>query len=323
MKSTREHHSPELWVLTTYFNFSGFENRRTNYRLFRQNLAAPLLTVELSANNDFVLSRDDADILVLCPVGGVMWQKERLLNHGLKFLPASCRYVAWIDCDVLFGDENWTQQAIAALSHSPLVQLFSTLVHAPADKPVCAFQTSPDWMTQPSVGADVNGGKTYEECIQSVMLRSAGTPSPGMAWAARRELLEKHGWFDVSIVGGGDTALVSAAYGKPEVAMKLHLMNPHQRMAYQAWAGPFHRSVQGNVGNLPGTILHLWHGDVKDRKPGERHVGLGSFAFDPTRDIEIGAGGAWRWASDKPALHSYIRNYFETRYEDGRPAVRT
>lgn len=312
--------SSAIWIVTTYFNFTGYQQRLANYRAFRERVAAPLLTIELSADDEFALHDDDADILVRCARGDVMWQKERLLNHGLLHLPPACRYVLWMDCDLLFENENWPQDVAVALEETPLLQPFSSVLHVPTSVIPRDFSTSSDWMTQPSVAAAVWSGTSFETCIEQVMRRSAGTVSPGMAWAARRELLQKHGLFDASIIGGGDTALACAAFGRPELAVQLHHMNDWQRSAYLNWAHAFYQDVKGNVGHVPGRIMHLWHGAMEDRKPGQRHSGLLPHDFDPARDIAIGESGAWRWASHKPALHGYLKDYFASRYEDGRSA---
>ena len=34
-------------------------------------------------------------------------------------------------------------------------------------------------------------------------------------------------------------------------------------------------------------------------------------------DIAIAETGCWRWATDKPDLHRYVRDYFAARKEDG------
>ena len=79
-----------------------------------------------------MLGQDDADILVRCAHGDVMWQKERLLNHGLSHLPPTCRYVVWMDCDLLFENENWPEEVVAGLKKAPLLQPFGSVLHAPA-----------------------------------------------------------------------------------------------------------------------------------------------------------------------------------------------
>src|SRR5688572_16303245 len=100
-----------LWAITTYFNPTGSRRRLANYRAFRASLAAPLLTVEWAPDGRFELADGDADMLVQLNGGNTMWQKERLLNVGIARLPASCHYVAWLDCDIVFDSDAWASEA--------------------------------------------------------------------------------------------------------------------------------------------------------------------------------------------------------------------
>ena len=304
--------------MTTYFNFASYKRRLANYRLFRKHIRAPLLTVELAARGEFVLNGEDADILIQSSDGDVMWQKERLLNHGLSRLPENCRYVAWVDGDLLFEDPEWIERAIEELQRVPLLQPFSQVIHASRQAQVTGFEFNDGWIAQSAMGAALAQGGSFENYMRAVMRRAAGTPASGMAWVARRELLERHGWFDASIIGGGDTALVCAALGRPEMVAELHHHNARQRKYYEVWARPFYKEVQGRVSHISGTILHLWHGELPDRLPQERHQGLREYEFDPAVDITIGKDGPWRWATEKPALHRYLQRYFAARLEDGR-----
>lgn len=43
-------------------------------------------------------------------------QKERLLNLAASWLPASCEYVGWFDCDFLFDNANWGRNLVSVLS---------------------------------------------------------------------------------------------------------------------------------------------------------------------------------------------------------------
>ena len=117
-----------LWAITAYFNSAGLASRRQNYSRFRRHIAVPLLTVELAFGDaPFVLGADDAEILVQIRGGDVMWQKERLFDLALARLPASCRHVAWIDCDLVFARSDWPDLAIRALETRRFVQLFETV----------------------------------------------------------------------------------------------------------------------------------------------------------------------------------------------------
>ena len=111
--------------------------------------------------------------------------------------------------------------------------------------------------------------------------------------------------------------MVNAALGRPEDAIDYLQMNPSWKEHYLAWAAAHFRAVQGRIGCLDGGLVHLWHGDLTRRRDLERHREFREFVFDPGRDITVGSPGCWRWNSDKPEMHSYVKRYFESRGEDG------
>ena len=117
-----------LYAVTTYFNSAKYHTKLLNYRLFRNRLAVPLITVELSFDGEFELVPTDADVMVQLHGGAVLWQKERLLNIALQHLPKDCDAVAWIDNDVLFANDSWVTQAQHKLQQYQMVQLFSRSV---------------------------------------------------------------------------------------------------------------------------------------------------------------------------------------------------
>src|SRR5215471_14570554 len=100
-----------MWAMTSYYNPVRYKRRLSNYRIFRENLGVPLITVELSFNGQFELTEEQADILIQISGGAVLWQKERLLNVALQAVPSSCNKVAWLDCDILFDTPNWIEAA--------------------------------------------------------------------------------------------------------------------------------------------------------------------------------------------------------------------
>src|SRR5580658_2870882 len=114
-----------LWGVTAYFNPAGYRSRLDNYRSFRKRLKTPLIAVEMSPTGHFELRRDDAEIVVQLAGGDVLWQKERLLNVALRHLPTDCDIVAWLDCDVIFADDEWPARTRVALDSYRMVQLFS------------------------------------------------------------------------------------------------------------------------------------------------------------------------------------------------------
>ena len=308
-----------LWAITSYFNPAGYKSRLANYRRFRKHLAAPLLAVELSFTGSFELEPGDADILVQLTGGDVLWQKERLLNVALHHMPNDCDIIAWVDCDVLFSNDQWPQQARDALNTFALIQLFSERWHLARDARLDSSGWSPIESRRQAIGHAIASGwlKPAELAVGGGSFRR-GPLSTGLAWAARRTLLDRHGLYDARIVGGGDAAMIWAALGRPDHSVIAQAMTGHAVEHYLAWAEPFFTDVGGRVGHLEGPVFHLWHGSYEDRRHKQRQRNLAALGFNPFTDIALEGSGCWRWNSEKPDLHEYVRNYFAARNEDGR-----
>jgi hypothetical protein len=305
----------EIWAITSYFNPMHWRRRSANFQIFRQHLQFPLIAVELGYGDGFDLKSDDAEILLQLTGGDIMWQKERLLNLALEALPKSCSSVVWIDCDVIFQRTDLAEQIARQLERAPLVQLFSRVHDL---EPDAALE---DWHTRAaiprqSIPFKLAQGMSAADCLGKHHTGQLGVRSPGHAWAVRKELIAKHGFYDSGIIGGGDEAIACAAYGVFEEVVRLEYMNQRQVDRYLAWAEPFHQSVQGNVSIVEGDLLHLWHGEPANRQWFQRHSGLQPYQFDPFIDIAHSETGCWRWNTAKSALHEYVRDYLFSRQED-------
>ena len=306
-----------LWAITSYFNPMRYRRRLQNFRIFRERLNVPLVAVEWTHGSEFELREGDADILVQLRGGAILWQKERLLNLALRALPSHCRKVAWLDCDIIFGAPGWAESASRLLDRFAIIQLFQH-THNLASH----WTPAKDCMTEVestrlSSTFSISSGMPAARCIAHSFDTREGMGANGHAWAARRELLQQHGFYDACIVGGGDRAMICAAYRCFDGLMQRHYMNKHQQDRYVGWAKPFYESIRGEIGHLEGDIFHLWHGDVRDRRSRGRHEGLQRFEFDPLTDIAIGTNGSWRWNTEKREMHDYVRAYFASRREDG------
>ena len=327
-----------LWAITSYFNPIGYARRRANYAEFRRRLTVPLITVELAYDGRFDLPDDAAEILIRIPGKDVIWQKERLLNLALRLLPAHCDRVAWLDCDIVFEDPDWGARSCEALERFQLIQPFERAYERPpdagsdwrpgtderaarrTDEPA-ACSTAPPPKTSFGYAFSVDP-IAATELLQSET-RIAFNCTSGMAWVARRELLEPAGFYDACVSGGGDRANLAAFLGLPEMAIRRIMMNPTWASHYLAWAAGLKTVPTSALGYLRSTVTHLWHGDLKDRQYTQRHLEFARFDFDPGQDVAIDEHGCWRWNSRKPTMHSQVARYLEQRHEDGPPADRT
>jgi len=304
-----------FWAITSFFNPMGAERRLANYRAFRQALDLPLLTVEWSwaQGKGLCLNADDAEILIQISGTDLLWQKERLLNVAIKALPKNCRYVAWVDCDVIFENPRWHECAAAQLQVYPLVQPYDTCINL-----------GPDGQPLPpgKVGGQVKrslANHTVRASISNALRHEFRGMSIGCghAWAGRTELLREHTLYDACVIGSGDRAIFCAAIGRFDDVAAYMRMNSQRLSHYKKWAVPFYADVDGHIDSVYGQLRHLWHGSIIDRKYEDRHIAFEAYDFDPVRDTTIHREGYWQWATHKPEMHAFLVDYFVNRNEDG------
>jgi hypothetical protein len=309
--------SASVWVVSSYYNPARYRRRKYNFDIFRQQIGLPLLVVEMSTADSFELSADDADIIVRVSNGGELWQKERLLNIAIARLPPEAEIVAWVDCDVIFGDAGWHQQLDERTRDGALVQCFSDLLDLPETwKPSVDrldFDCTP---TGYSIVEIMKNEPDAEDFVPNTT-RGFRHSLCGLAWACRRDHILKYGLYDAMIVGSGDRALAFAAVGRFEEAIQATKMTRRRAAHYLPWAKSFHAASNG-VANIPGRLFHLWHGQISDRRYLERHQILGKMKFDPTKDLAKNDDGAWIWtAGASEEVKQFLREYFANRAEDG------
>jgi len=295
-----------LWLITTYFNPLGWRSRRDNYHTFRRHLDARLLTVSWSPEGNHELEEGDADILIRVDGGDLMWQKERLINIGLAHLPDDCDLVGWVDCDILFQEPSWQQQAIALLRAHQVIQA---------------------WCTAEDPNRQILDHLQMREALtkEGQYSPQSDEHSAGLAWAAQRTWLEAMGGLpDRAIIGGGARDLACALLGCWEAyaaSMQRRGLGRYCSEQSRQWAQKAQSSAP-HLGCLDGTILHLHHGDLVDRSYLQRQFDLLRTGFLPDGHLERDLAGAWRFNDAAPAqTRQLMAGYFRSRREDGTEAA--
>ena len=302
-----------MWAITSYYNPVRYKRRLANYKIFRAHLQVPLVTVELSFDGDFELTKGDADILIQISGGAVVWQKERLLNVAMRSVPPDVDNIAWIDCDVVLTRSDWTEEATWQLGQFNVVQLFSAATNLNAEDDGWNIEGHSAHSSVPGVVSFFN--ETGR--IQLDKKPSGHIYRLGLAWAAKKAILHHHGFYDAAIAGAGDRSLVNALYGQFEDLIRIQNFNAAWREHYLRWARPFHTSVAKRISCVPGHLYHLWHGDIENRGRLNRYNRLAHLNFDPNMDVVIGNNQAWHWARPRPDLEKFFANFFIDRAEDG------
>jgi hypothetical protein len=313
----------EFWGIATFFNPANYANKRSNFLFFaarirRQGLR--LLVIELlfdGQNTTLPTGIGDSHIILRSTT--VLWHKERLLNIGLAALPSECKTVAWLDGDVLFAHDDWISKAHQELETSHIIQLFKTawFLPPPASPNQTLSQTT-GWLSDAKRRSTVGAASSFVSGDTEKILKGRG--HPGLAWAAKRDVLEHVGFYDRLILGGADTVMTFALFGFFELDSVRERFQTWWSAAHFSdvisWAATLRSTVDQRVGYISETIYHLWHGNKANRQYETRQFLLRDCDFDPLNDIRTDEHGCWAWNSDKPDLHEGVRRYFQTRQED-------
>lgn len=299
-----------FWCITTFFNPAKYQAPLKNYYTFKENLARQnvnLLTIELAFNNDpFMIVPDKNTVQVRG--NSIMWQKERLINHGLSLLPNDCDKFAWLDCDVLFSTDMWADMASDALDQHDVIQLYKRIFYLPQGHR--EYKGCHTTMLQGLVWQKI----IHKDWLERRKKKELPFSAPGFAWAAKRSAFSDIGIYDKNIVGSGDTFLVDCYFESWDIhgyakkftdAMKTDMMQWKEKLDQKNLS----------IGYIPVDIYHLYHGSLKNRRYMDRHEAILQNSYDPATDIEL-QDGVYEWSSDKVPMHETIRNYFWARNED-------
>jgi hypothetical protein len=309
-----------FWCITTHFNPARSKSRLENYGIFEEALRrqrANLLTVEL-AFEDHPFQLPAAETTLRLRGRSMLWQKERMLNWAMTRLPAECRYFAWLDADILLGNDDWIEMAVSQLQKVHAVHLFEKIVYLPPGHKTTRLRFEPVWQNNLGYGVYKHGiawqAKAYPDWLELRRRGQLHYSVPGGAWAARRDVIANIGLYDRHVLGGNDTIFADALLG----AWGIHgyLTNSGDRLRRDAliWGQTLART-NPTYSYLPQDAFHLFHGSLDDRQYVRRDQLLLDHDFDPQADIRRD-GDVFEWTSNKPRLHAAVADYFSSRKED-------
>lgn len=315
----------ELWGIIAIFNPAGYKNKFRNLEFVVERLRSQgvkLLIVELAFNDaDFEIPEGFCDRVERRRTKGVLWQKERLLNIGLKRLPPSCDKVAWLDGDVILENDEWVAETARLLETYIVVQPFDTACWLPEgmregpDQSFFGFGNH-EKQSMAGMGYAMSRAREKREALESYFKHG----HTGFAWAARRSLLDKHGFYDCQILGNADFVIGHAMYGNVDFwegrNWQCLRLSEQLQSHIKEWSEELYEDVRDSVYYVPGRCLHLWHGDQTDRQYDERLLVLKECQFDPEKDLVLDENDCWMWNSDKPTLHQWAADYFRARKEE-------
>lgn len=329
-----------LWVVTAVSNPVRYKTRYALYKRFREHvtreLRINLITVEAAfGDRDHQLTEDGTDEVVVARTecNGVrtvdvrvrnasqVWLKENLWNVGARQLPDDCRYVMFADADLQFVNPHFATELVHALQEYRVVQPFETVADLGPEGQIMDVHRSFgwchangwEWRPKP----DGKGGYNCKRPDHVNRHAGFGTPwHPGYALAMRRDVLDRLPLLETGVLGAGDHHALAALIGKAELSYPAQI-HPEYKRQVLAWQARATEVVKGDLGFVPGTILHHFHGSKTNRRYVSRWEILVKNAYDPTRDVYRNAQGVLELEDYNPALRDGIRAYFRQRNEDG------
>jgi hypothetical protein len=243
-----------------------------------------------------------------------LWLKENLINVGARHLPDDAKYVMWLDGDVRFERPDWAEETIAQLQHFHAVQPFSHVVDLGPEHEVM--------QTHKGFGFCFNMGDRLGANNKLGGWKKYGGPywHPGYAFAFTMEAWNAFGgMIDKGICGSGDFHMACALIGQGEYCHP-RTVHPNYKHMIREWQKRADACVKRNIGYVPGTITHYYHGSKKDRQYTERWSIIVDNKYDPYSDVHYDRHGVLRLTDAvcprTRGLRDGLKRYFRERRED-------
>jgi hypothetical protein len=299
-----------LHVVTAIANPIRWQSRISLYRQFEQHMleSGVQLTVVECAYGDRGYDCAGTPGVQHIPVRAksLVWNKENLLAIAISRLP-NAKYIATFDADIRFRKHGWAAETVHALQQYDVVQPWSDCYDlGPNDDHLAAHR---------SFCRQVHEDKPIQQGPNAAGSYQFG--HPGYAWAYTRLALEwLGGLVETAAMGAADHHMAMALIGRVEDSIPGSLLHTAYSDPLFRWESRAVAHIAQNIGYVPGTIEHLWHGSKEKRAYVDRWQILERNHFDPSADLKRNTYGVLELAGNKPQLRHDIDCYFRARDED-------
>ena len=298
-----------LHVVTMISNSARYHSRYRLFREFQERMAktanVKLYVVEIAfGDRQFEVTEKGNPQHLQLRTSQEIWHKENAISVGVKhLLPADWKYMAWVDADVTFLNDNWAQETMQALQHHDLVQPWSE-----------CMDTGPYGNTNQLF-------KSFASLVAKGIRQQAHKDEPypyghsGFAWACTRVFWENvGGLMEFPILGSADHHMAWASVNQVDRSIHQKMTDAFKRRCHD-WQRNAFRVTHGHLGYVPGTIIHSFHGPKQKRFYRERWQILVEHRFDPDTDLRKDGQGLLL-VVNKPHLLQACHEYFASRAED-------
>lgn len=242
------------------------------------------------------------------------WSKENLLNIGISRIPEA-HYICWSDSDIFHRQSNWATETLHALQNYHIVQPWGEAYDLGPDREISHSHVSFCKVFHQGGPLVPAGGKFWKSDGGPYQY-----PHSGYTWAATRQALDwLGGLLEIGGMGSGDHHMALALAGYAARSMPGQASEAYRRHVMR-WERRALAHINGNIGYVPTTIEHRFHGKKADRGYSSRWGMFVENQFDPDEDLKKNANGVIEWAGNKPLLRRQFDLYLRSRNEDASTA---
>lgn len=272
-----------MQVITTYFNPCGYKSKLKNYNTFRNSIekvGAKLLTIEMSNYESNFQIKDSIKFKGDC----FLWQKENLIAKGMDIIEEDI--FAWIDCDIIFEDDNWIEKTIESLKTNEIVQMFRNVT-----------------FLNPDGREDKKFKSMFSEFYHNPLF-AKGYPNqghPGFAFAGRKDKISFYKGFILS-----DDVVFCSSLTHDYWIIKSWDVKDEIKNDIINWCESI-KNIRFSFVDL--NIKHLWHGSWKNRQYNSRMKLINKHSN------KIKTKNGLNFCDDKETIED-LMNFFSQRKED-------
>lgn len=316
-----------FYVIAVISNSARFESRYRLYWKFVDMIEAAgvnLITVEQAfGDRPFMVTDCGNPMHVQVRSAEELWLKENMINIGIaraKMIDPMAREIMWCDADCfpMVPAREWFEETWHALQHYEFVQCWEYIMdfgprNQPLGRPRKSFMK-----TYADYGFQVPPRKQKRNAEYYCDYSSFG--HTGLAWAANVSALDKTGGIlDICILGSGDWHMAHALVGMvKEWSGEFSQLHEYQKYILE-WEIRAERWIKRDVGYVPMTMGHWFHGKTKNRQYGTRGEITIENEYNPYTDIKKDCQGLYQletWEPRQIRMRDLIRAYFKSRDED-------
>lgn len=312
-------HNENFYVIAVISNPVRYRSRVRLFKQFEEQMkadGATLLVVELAfGHRPFEVTHAGNPWHLQLRSFSELWHKENLCNLGLRRLAElvpDYSTVAFIDADITFARSHWLperrdwiSETVHQLQHYDVVQMFQTALDLGPRGECFGKYEGFAWAYLE--------GKFDPQSFKYTSFH------PGFCWAWRRDALSRVGnLLQYAILGAGDRHMAFSLVSMAKYSLHPGL-DPHYATSILEWEKRADRYIQHNIGFVPGTIYHHWHGSKRRRFYHDRWKILVNNQYNPYTDLKTNDQGVLELVvmdRRQMKLRDDIRAYFRSREED-------